>query len=317
MPATRVTIVRIDLHAHTDRSDGTCSPAELVRHARARDIDVLAITDHDTTEGWDEAADVAEREGVALVRGIELSCKYAGRGVHLLGYLPDPTYPPLAAELERILDGRSSRLPATLDRLREIGIDIDVDDVRRLAGEAAAMGRPHVADALVKKGVVASRDEAFERFLRPNGPAYVKRYAADLPEMIRTVTEAGGVSVIAHPWARHDHSALDEAGLATLQAAGLTGVEADHEDHSPKTRVALRDIAERLGLVVTGSSDYHGTGKAGHDLGCNTTAPEEFATLLSLAGKAAAASGRSTPPVVGGGSGFGDDSRDKLRGRVR
>ena len=259
------------------------------------------MTDHDTTEGWDEAADVAVRCDLTLVRGIEVSCTFEGSGVHLLAYLPDPSYPPLAAELQRVLDGRNSRLPATLERLRGLGIDIDVRDVRRVAGESAATGRPHVADALVALGVVADRNEAFNRFLGPQGPAYVRRYAADLETTIGTVADAGGVSVVAHPWAsRHDHTALDEPGLARLQDAGLAGIEVDHEDHDAATRAALRSIARDLDLVVTGSSDHHGLGKVGHDLGCNTTAPEQLERLLALAGAAAQASGRSTPGVLTG-----------------
>ncbi|HET7519090.1 MAG TPA: PHP domain-containing protein [Nocardioidaceae bacterium] len=294
--------MRIDLHTHTDRSDGTVSPAALVHRARAEGIDVLGLTDHDTTEGWAEAAEAAERAGVTLVRGIEVSCKLAGYGVHLLAYLPDPSHPGLVGELERILDGRNARLPATLARLRDVGIDIDADEVRTLAGEAAAMGRPHVADALVAKGVVADRGEAFERFLGPRGPAYVRRYAADLPTMIGTVRDAGGVSVVAHPWAaRHNHDALDEAGLAALTEVGLAGIEVDHQDHDPRTRETLRAIARNLGLVATGSSDFHGEGKVDHELGCNTTHPDAYARLVELAEDAAQAAGRSAsaPVVVG------------------
>jgi len=290
--------MRIDLHTHSDRSDGTETPADLVRRAHAEGIDVLGLTDHDTTEGWEAAANVAARTGVTLVRGIEVSCRYAGSGVHLLAYLPDPTYQPLAAELRKVLDGRSSRLPVILERLRGLGIDIDVHDVRRVAGETAAMGRPHVADALVALGVVADRNEAFDRFLGPQGPAYVRRYAADLETMIRTVTAAGGVSVLAHPWARrHDHSALDHDGIARLREAGLDGVEVDHEDHPPVVRDELRGLARELDLVVTGSSDFHGLGKTGHALACNTTEPAELERLLALAAEAAATAGRRTPEV--------------------
>jgi len=291
--------VRIDLHTHSNRSDGTVSPGDLVRHAHEVGMNVLALTDHDTTAGWAEAADVASQVGLTLVRGIELSCKLAGHGVHLLAYLPDPTYQPLADELERILDGRNGRLPATLDKLRAVGIDIDAKDVRRLAGEAAAMGRPHVADALVDKGVVRDRAEAFEKYLGPRGPAYVNRYAADLVQMIEIINAAGGVSVIAHPWAsRHNHDALDEAGLASLKEAGLAGIEVDHQDHDPRTRETLRALARNLDLVATGSSDYHGDGKVNHEIGCNTTDPDEYERLIALAGKASAASGRNTPEIV-------------------
>ena len=291
--------MRIDLHTHSNRSDGTESPADLVRRAHEQGIDVLGLTDHDTTEGWDEAADVAGRVDLALVRGIEVSCTFEGYGVHLLAYLPDATYPPLAAELQRVLDGRNARLPAILERLCALGIDIDVQDVRRVAGETAAMGRPHVADALVALGVVADRNEAFDRYLGPQGSAYVHRYAADLETMIGTVAGAGGVTVLAHPWAsRHDHTALDAPGLARLRDAGLAGIEVDHEDHCAVTRERLRTVAVELDLVVTGASDYHGLGKVGHELGCNTTAPDQLERLLDLAARAAETSGRQIPEVL-------------------
>ena len=291
--------MRIDLHTHSDRSDGTLSPTELVRHAADVGLDVIAITDHDCFAGWQEAERAAAEFAVAVVRGIEISCRYAGVGVHLLGYLPDPSYPPLVEELDRILAGRNSRLPAILERLRGLGIDIDIHDVRRVAGDAAAVGRPHVADALVKKGVVANRDEAFSRFLATGGPAYVNRYAADLVKMIGLVTAAGGVTVIAHAWAgRHDSSALNAAGFAELKAAGLAGIEVDHQDHPASGRSGLRAIADDLDLLVTGSSDFHGTGKVGFDLGCNTTDPAQYERLIGMAARSSAASGRHTPAVV-------------------
>lgn len=290
--------MRIDLHTHSNRSDGTDCPAELVRRAHDKGVDVLGLTDHDTAEGWQEAADAARGTTVTLVRGIEVSCRFAGYGVHLLAYLPDPTYPPLVAELRRVLDGRNARLPATLEKLRRLGIDIDVDDVRAVAGGTAAMGRPHVADALVALGVVPDRNAAFARYLGPQGPAYVPRYAADLETMIGTVADAGGVTVVAHPWARHDHSALDERGFARLKAAGLSGIEVDHHDHPIPTREALRDLARRLDLVVTGSSDHHGTGKPDHELASLTTAPDQLERLLRLASVASASSGRHTPEVL-------------------
>jgi predicted metal-dependent phosphoesterase TrpH len=288
-----------DLHTHSTCSDGTNTIAENVALAQERSLAGIAITDHDTTEGWAEAAEEAERVGLTLVRGIEVSCRFAGAGVHLLAYLPDPGYPPLVDELRRVLDGRSSRLPAVLDRLGLLGIDVHPDHVRELAGDAAALGRPHVADALVARGVVESRDEAFARFLGPGGPAYVDRYAADLETMIGIVAEAGGVSVVAHPWAsRHEHRALDVAGFARLRGAGLAGVEVDHQDHDPATRERLRGLARELDLVTTGSSDYHGTGKVDHDLACNTTRPEELERLLDLAREARRSAGRSAPDVV-------------------
>jgi predicted metal-dependent phosphoesterase TrpH len=290
--------VRIDLHTHSRASDGTQSPGELVRAAVAAGLDVLAITDHDTAGGWDEAASTAADVGLMLVRGMEVSTRFRGRGVHLLAYLPDPTYPPLVAELSKILDGRDSRVPAMVDRLNGLDIAITLDDVRRAAGTAVATGRPHVADALVTLGAVADRDEAFLKYLAAGRPAYVDRYAAPLPEMIRTVTAAGGVSVVAHPWGRHERSSLDEAVLAELADIGLAGIEVDHQDHDATSRETLRAIARDLGLVATGSSDHHGAGKSDHELGCNTTDPDEYARLVARAERAAARSGRRTPEVV-------------------
>ncbi|GAB7004180.1 PHP domain-containing protein [Nocardioides sp. AN3] len=290
--------MRIDLHTHSRVSDGTDSPDELVRAAQAAGLDVVALTDHDTADGWDEAAATAHELGIELVRGMEISTTHEGRSVHLLGYLPDPTYPPLADELRHVLDGRRSRLPAMVERLRGLGIDLTVDDVLAVSADAAASGRPHVADALVRKGVVADRDEAFDTLLAAGRPAYVGRYATPLDRAIRLVSAAGGVSVIAHVWGRSRSESPGETELAALQEVGLTGIEVDHQDHDPDRRERLRAIARDLGLVATGSSDYHGAGKTLHDLGINTTAPEEYERLLDAAAAASAASGRSTPQVV-------------------
>jgi predicted metal-dependent phosphoesterase TrpH len=291
--------VRIDLHTHSRASDGTQSPGELVRAAAAAGLDVLALTDHDTADGWAEAAATARDVGVALVPGMEISTRHDGRGVHLLAYLPDAGHPALVAELDRVLEGRSSRVPVMIERLRGLGIEIDGEDVRRVAGDAVAAGRPHVADALVELGVVADRSEAFRRFLGAGGPAYANRYASPLLEMLRIVEAAGGVSVIAHPWGRHGRQEPDEATFAELAQAGLVGIEVDHQDHDAAARERLRAIAGNLDLVVTGSSDHHGTGKVDHELGCNTTAPDQLDRLLELASGAAARSGRTTPAVVG------------------
>ncbi len=291
-------MVRIDLHTHSLASDGTQTPTDLVRAAKAEGIDVLALTDHDTAEGWAEAVTAAEQNGIELVRGMEISTRLRGDGVHLLTYLPDAGHPGLTEALQRILDGRSSRVPAILERLRGLGSAITIDNVRRANPGTTATGRPHIADALVNLGEVIDRDEAFERFLAEGRPAYVDRYAAPTTEMIGLVEQAGGVSVIAHPWGRHGPDNLAEAELAALAEIGLAGIEVDHEDHDPDTRAELRGIARNLGLVATGSSDHHGAGKLGHGLGCNTTAPEEYERLLELAAAASARSGRTTPDVV-------------------
>ncbi|MBA2953922.1 PHP domain-containing protein [Nocardioides sp. MAH-18] len=274
--------MRIDLHTHSRASDGTDTPAELVQAAVRAGLDVLAITDHDTAAGWAEAGAAADELGIELVRGMEISTRHHGRGVHLLAYAPDPAHPPLATELERVLEGRQARVPTMVARLRALGIDITEDDVRRAAPGAAASGRPHVADALVTLGVVPDRTAAFDRYLGWGRPAHVDRYAAPLADAIVAVAEAGGVSVVAHPWGRGGLGRPDEASFAELRDLGLSGIEVDHQDHDATTRDRLRAIARNLGLVVTGSSDYHGSGKTDHDLGCNTTAPEEYERLLEL-----------------------------------
>ncbi|HET7329017.1 MAG TPA: PHP domain-containing protein [Nocardioidaceae bacterium] len=290
--------MRIDLHTHSDRSDGTDHPRDLVAYAHTVGIDVLAITDHDTTVGWADALQAAAGAGIGLVPGIEISCEHRGMGMHLLAYLPDPTYEPLRAELRRVLDGRASRLPATLELLRDLGIDITPADVHAAAGPAEATGRPHVADAMIAKGIVANRDQAFARYLSAGRPAYVQRYAADLVSMIGVVADAGGVTVLAHPWARRGPSAVDSDALAALRDHGLIGLEADHQGHDPQMRAALHGIAADLGLIATGSSDYHGSGKLDCNLGCNTTAPDQFDRLLDAARAAAAKAGRGAEAAL-------------------
>ncbi len=270
----------IDLHTHSNKSDGTDSPTELVRNAAAAGLEVVALTDHDSTEGWAEADSVAERADIQLIKGIEISTKLDGKSIHLLGYEFDPTNEGLLVELGKVLDGRNSRLPATLERLRGLGIDIDAKDVRRHSANAAAMGRPHVADALVELGVVANRDEAFAEYLSPGKPAYVDRYAADLETAIGLVSAAGGRTVLAHPWSRGSKRVLTKSRIASLKEAGLDGLEVDHNDHDQEDRAALGQIARELDLVRTGSSDYHGTGKIGFDLGCNTTARDQLDRLF-------------------------------------
>lgn len=274
--------MKIDLHTHSNRSDGTDSPTELVENARTAGLDVIAITDHDSTEGWREADKAAKRAGITLVHGIEISTKLDGKSIHLLGYEFDPRHEPLTMELRRIIDGRNSRLPETLERLRGLGIDIHAEDVRAKSTNAAATGRPHVADALVELGVVKNRDEAFERYLTPGKPAYVDRYAADLPTAIGLVKAAGGKAVLAHPWSRGTHRVLTRDRIGALAEQGLDGLEVDHNDHGTEDRAALGQIARELGLVRTGSSDYHGTGKVDFPLGGNVTEPEDYRRLLGL-----------------------------------
>jgi predicted metal-dependent phosphoesterase TrpH len=202
--------VRIDLHTHSRVSDGTQPPAELVRSAVEAGLDVVGLTDHDNTAGWAEAASAADAAGIALVRGIEISTRFRGSGVHLLAYLPDATDPALVAELARIVAGRDDRVPAMLARLRALGIAGATEEaLAEITVDAAATGRPHVADLLVRLGAVRDRDQAFEEYLSQGRPAYVDRYAAELTRMLGLVTGAGGVPVVAHPWGRASAAVLD------------------------------------------------------------------------------------------------------------
>jgi len=275
--------VRIDLHTHSNRSDGTDTPTELVRKARDVELDVVALTDHDATAGWDEAIVAAGEAGIELVRGIEISTTYQGHSVHLLGYEFDPDDPALVAELERVRAGRDERLPRMLEKLSGLGFPVTLDEVAAHSGSAAASGRPHVADALVAKFPerFRNRDDVFRGWLDAGGKAYVSRYSAPLESAIALVKNAGGRTVIAHPWSRGSRSALTGNDFARLAEAGLDGVEVDHADHDEAARAALREIAASLDLVVTGSSDYHGTGKSdAFALGRHTTDPDQYRRLL-------------------------------------
>ncbi|MCW2780500.1 MAG: hypothetical protein JWR35_949 [Marmoricola sp.] len=290
--------MRIDLHTHSVQSDGTDTPTELVARAAAQGLDVIALTDHDHSEGWPDAAAAARQHGLGFVPGMEISTVHGGRSVHLLGYLFDPTYEPLAAQLRRTIEGRADRLVDWVRRSTQLGIPIDRDLILSKASGSAAISKNHLADALIEAGFVPDRDTAFNTLFAPGQPFHSRRHAIELTDAIELVTKAGGVCVIAHPWARSSRNALDSTTFEELQGLGLTGLEVDHQGHDPATRTALREIAARLDLVVTGSSDYHGTNKTDHELGCNTTSRVDFERLLARADAASTASGRRTPKLV-------------------
>lgn len=273
--------VIIDLHTHSSVSDGTDRPAELVAKAAREGLDVLALTDHDTFDGLDEAAAAASTCGVELLRGIEMSTQRKGHSVHLLGYGAREDDPALLAELARIRAGRTDRVSPVLARLAELGLPLSAEDVRRQAGDSPSVGRPHVADAMVAAGYVADRTEAFDRYLSDDGPAHVPRYATGLVEAVGLIRAAGGVAVVAHPWGRGKEWLLPETLWPELVAAGLDGIEVDHFDHDPGQRERLRSLAGRNGLLATGSSDHHGLGKVDHELGRDTTTPEVYAEIVS------------------------------------
>ncbi|MDI5970429.1 PHP domain-containing protein [Streptomyces sp. SL13] len=269
--------MRIDLHAHSTASDGTDSPAELVRNAAGAGLDVVAITDHDTVGGHEQAA-AAVREldrPLTLVRGAELSCRLGGTGVHMLAYLFDPEEPDLARERELVRDDRVPRAQAMVARLRDLDVPVTWQQVARIAGDGS-VGRPHIASALVELGVVPTVSDAFsDLWLGDGGRAYVGKHELDPFDAVRLVKAAGGVTVFAHPAAVKRGRTVPESAIAELAAAGLDGIEVDHMDHDEPTRARLRSLAAELGLLTTGSSDYHGSRKTVR-LGEYTTDPEVY-----------------------------------------
>lgn len=279
--------MKIDLHTHSTASDGTDSPGDVIRRAVRLGMDVLALTDHDTFAGHAEAAAVAASAGLTFVPGMEMSTTLRGCSVHLLAYGADADDEALQAELVRVREGRSGRVPAVVAKLCELGVPITEADVAEQAG-GDAVGRPHIADALVAAGHVADRAEAFSRFLHDGGPAHVERYATDLADGIGLIHAAGGVAIIAHPWGRSSRSVLAADTIGQLvRDHGLDGLEVDHADHGPvgsATRAELRQIAKTHGLIVTGSSDHHGLGKSGHEIGSELTDPAMFERLSARMG---------------------------------
>lgn len=272
----------IDLHTHTTCSDGTDSPRELVNKAIAQGLEVLGISDHDTTSGWDEATQTL-RGTLKLALGAEISClTNDGISVHMLGMLFDPLHVEMQQVLEETRDGRLPRMRKMIEKMRSEGMDISIEDVVSAMPEGATMGRPHLADALVAKKIVKSRDEAFVELLHNDSRFYVSHAAPTPVEAISLIRRAGGVAVIAHPFASHRGEILKAEDFSELVAAGLNGIEVDHRDQNPDERAMLRVIARELNLVMTGSSDYHGTGKL-NSLAENHTSREQWEKLEAQA----------------------------------
>ncbi|MEP7192988.1 MAG: PHP domain-containing protein [Actinomycetota bacterium] len=273
--------MRIDLHAHSTASDGTQSPAEVVGSAAEAGLDVVALTDHDTTSGWGEAALAATHLGIALVRGIEISCQHRGISIHLLGYLQDPEAPGLLAELEQSRQSRGTRAQRIVERL-SADVPLQWEDVLEQIGPGATIGRPHIADAMVAKGIVSTRTDAFATYLKNGSPYYVSHYAPDPVRAVRLLGEAGGVAVMAHPFASLRGRVVPDSVIEAMMAAGMAGLEVYHRDHSDDQVRHGLDLASALGLFVTGSSDYHGDGKPNR-LGENTTDPDVLQQIEELA----------------------------------
>jgi 3',5'-nucleoside bisphosphate phosphatase len=277
--------VRIDLHAHSTASDGTDSPAELMAAAHAAGLDVLAITDHDTTAGWDEAQ-AARPSTLTLVEGAEFSCVHRSESdgrtsMHLLGYLFDPDDAALRAEQTRLRSARLTRGETIVARMAADGVPISWDEVVAIAG-GGAVGRPHIGRALVQAGVVPDIDAAFAGVLSNRSKYYVGTPDTDAFAAVELIVRAGGVAVFAHPLARSRGKVVGDDVIIALAAAGLAGLEVDHPDHNPADRAHLRGLAGELGLIVTGSSDYHGTNKR-TALGACLTADAEYERLVAAA----------------------------------
>lgn len=281
----------IDLHTHSTASDGTVTPAELVRSAPSAGLSVLGLTDHDTVAGWSEAA-AAVPPGLTLVPGIEVSARWhgvePGIGLHLLAYLPDPADPELSRALHRVRENRSGRARRMVELLRAGGVDLTWEEV--LADAAGApVGRPHLAQALIRRGLVGSVSEAFSpqwlghRFRLP-------KEDLEVFEALRLILAAGGVPVFAHPLAHRRGRTVPEEVIGEMAVAGLAGLEADHPDHGPQERARVRELARAHGLFVTGSSDYHGTNKE-IPLGAETTEEAVLDRVVSMA--------TGSAPVVG------------------
>ena len=274
--------MKIDLHTHSTYSDGTDTPSELINKALAAGITIIGLTDHDSISGWQEATN-SLRPGISLVPGAEISCQTSdGISVHILGLLFDSSNSELMNTLEKTRDNRHGRMEKIIARINEAGIDITMNDVLAQLSDGATLGRPHLADALVKKGVVASRDEAFTQMLHNNSKYYVSHYSPTPEAAIALIKAAGGVSVIAHPMASHRGRTISLETFGSLIESGLDGIEVDHRDHSPDEKQQLIALANGSNLVMTGASDYHGNGKL-NSLGEYTTNPDQWERLEARA----------------------------------
>lgn len=269
-----------DLHAHSRESDGTDAPGDVVRAAAAVGLGTVALTDHDTVAGWVEATEAAHETGVALLPGVEFSAQIGPASVHVLGYLLDPESAAFMGERERI---RLERVDRAERMVHAIGLDYPLtwQHIEQHSAPGATIGRPHIADALVTLGIVPDRSAAFKGILHWQGGYYQPHQAPAPEQAIAIIREAGGVAVLAHPGGR-GRPVLRMGALGDLAAAGLDGVEVWHRDNDERDRRQLLADAERLDLLVTGSSDYHGTGKPNR-LGEHTTEPAVVAEIVRRA----------------------------------
>lgn len=271
----------IDLHTHSAVSDGTESPAELVRQAARAGLGTVAITDHDSTAGWAEAGQVAQQIGMNLIPGMEFSATNHGNIAHLLAYLFDPSNRMLVAEMAMVRAERVTRAERIVERI-SVDYALHWDDVLAHSSPGTTIGRPHIADALISRGHVADRAEAFANILHPDTPYYAPHYAPELPHAIELVRAAGGVPVLAHPATKSRTGLLPRSVVGELVDAGLLGLELDHRDNTAQGKRWLRTMAREFDLVLTGSSDWHGSGKS-NALGESTTSELALERIVGLA----------------------------------
>ncbi|WP_292834360.1 PHP domain-containing protein [Microbacterium sp.] len=277
--AARAVVGPSDLHLHSDHSDGTEPPAQVMVAAHTAGLRTVALTDHDTTSGWAEAAEAAGSLGMTLVPGMELSARYEHRSVHVLGYLFDPEDAGLRALTDRIRTSRITRARTMADR---IGRDYDLtwDDIVAQTAEGATVGRPHLADALIARGHVRDRGEAFADILHPGSDYYVSLYAPDPVTAVAAIADAGGVPIIAHPAGRA--GLLPRKLVEAMLEAGLAGFELEHRENEEPALSRLRSLVSARDLIATGSSDYHGRGKPNVP-GENTTTDAMVARIIARA----------------------------------
>jgi 3',5'-nucleoside bisphosphate phosphatase len=272
-----------DLHTHSNRSDGTLAPAEVMVLAAQRDLAGVALTDHDTFDGLEEAAATASELGLDFVPGVEFSAEYDDASLHILGYWVDPDDAAIEAELLRLTATRFRRGEMIVEKLRELGFDVSIERVRELAG-GDAIARPHIAEAMVEAGIVADEKEAFDRYISDDGSAYVPKHALPPMEALRLIGEAGGACVLAHPGMWRGSDTVPDGLIEEMAAGGMAGLEVRHPDHDEVMRAKYAAIAERLGLVATAASDCHGE-RYGFRMGEERTDAETFAALKHRAGR--------------------------------
>lgn len=271
---------RLDLHLHTTHSDGSCTPTEVIGLAHQAGVTALAITDHDITSGIPEAIAAGEQYEIEIIPGVETSSLMGSSELHILGYFLDWQDNALNQRCKSLRDSRHHRNPQIVDRLRSLGIDITYDEVRALAG-SDSVGRPHIARALMNKGVVTSAKEAFDRFLGDGKAAYVPRELPSPADAIRWIKEAHGLAVLAHPtWVKLTDQPLAEL-VRRLKADGLDGVEVYYSTHAARQTREYLSLAQQLGLLVTGGSDFHGITKPDIEVGIGKGSLHIPTTLLS------------------------------------